>query len=227
MSSIGTERACPCSRVQSTVRARMVGGRVSRTARTPRCTWTTQRGTLFFYVLVEVSLSLRSRLSSIASACMTVSLALLRRCCSSRTAFNSELMRRFCVETVSTFFRASVSARRIACRSTSARCHSRFTALKRDCKSAYLCSRRALVSESDQGPCAAATHHWGNVNAHSKGHSADLQRLYVDLILLVCLQVLIQLAHVDFSRVDEVLAVITLSRAAYRCQHTAEEEQQY
>ena len=227
MSSIGTERACPCSRVQSTDNRRMVGGRVSRTARTPRCTWTTQRGTLFFYVLVEVSLSLRSRLSSIASACMTVSLALLRRCCSSRTAFNSELMRRFCVETVSTFFRASVSARRIACRSTSARCHSRFTALKRDCKSAYLCSRRALVSESDQGPCAAATHHWGNVNAHSKGHSADLQRLYVDLILLVCLQVLIQLAHVDFSRVDEALAVITLSRAAYRCQHTAEEEQQY
>ena len=95
-------------------------------------------GTLFFYVLVEVSLSLRSRLSSIASACMTVSLALLSRCCSSRTAFNSELMRRFCKETVSTFFRASVSARRIACRSTSARCHSRFTALKRDCKSAYL-----------------------------------------------------------------------------------------
>ena len=144
VSSIGTlSEHAPAAvyRVPTTeggVRARMVGGRVSRTARTPRCTWTTQMGTLFFYVLVEVSLSLRSRLSSIASACMTVSLALLSRCCSSRTAFNSELMRRFCKETVSTFFRASVSARRIACRSTSARCHSRFTALKRDCKSAYL-----------------------------------------------------------------------------------------
>jgi len=47
VSSIGTERACPCSRVQSTDNRRMVGGRVLRTARTPRCTWTTQRGTLF------------------------------------------------------------------------------------------------------------------------------------------------------------------------------------
>ena len=90
--------------------------------------------------------------------------------------------------------------------------------------SRHTCSRRALVSESDQGPCTAAAHHWGHVSAHSKGQTADLQRLYVDLILLVCLQVLIQLAHVDFSRVDEVLAVITFSRAAHRCHYAAEEE---